>query len=615
MSTHDAATVADVAFDTPVPHPFSYAVPGGWLVAAGQRVWAPLKGAARIGIVVDVRASDPRRLKPLTAVVDDAPILAPAQLDLARWIAAQSLSTLGSTCAALLPPPDTTAAAPPPARGRVREVAPAFAARASIELLLGTGRERRLVEALAQEAALVLVADAEGAARWAKRLATRYGADDVVRVDAGLGDRDRLLAWRAIADGRARVAVGTRSALLVPLPAHATVALVDEHEAAHKPPGAPRMHTRDVVLERGRREDLRVVLTSATPSVEVWWRVSRGRIAVTAPAPGPWPAVSVADTRGILRREPLTPGLSRALRETLDAGRRALLVVSRASAALACEDCGTVMRCAQCGIALAYARAAAALACRLCGEPAPLPDVCPGCQGRRLTPFGWSAERVEHAVRRRFPRAAIARYDGEARGKRAEAQRAAAAVADVIVGTRGAVRLFGPGALGLAAFVSPDHQLRLPDFRAAESAFALMWAVTERVRADGAVIVQSQNPDHYGVAAVVKHDLDTFYRPELKFRAELGYPPFRRLAVLTVRGSAAVDAERLAETAGQALRQARQLTVYPPARGRRARTWRVVVKGGEGLPADVETAMREVRTASRSRGIIDVEVDPVEWQF
>src|SRR5262249_47528094 len=143
---------------------------------------------------------------------------------------------------------------------------------------------------------------------------------------------------------------------------------------------------------------------------------------------------------------------------------------------LACEDCGAVIRCDQCGIALATRRAAAVLSCRLCGATAPLPDVCASCHGRRLTPFGWSTERVEHAVRRRFPRATIARYDGEARGARADAQRAAAAQADVVVGTRGAVKLFGPSALGLAAFVSPDHQLRLPDFRAAERAFALTWA-------------------------------------------------------------------------------------------------------------------------------------------
>jgi primosomal protein N' (replication factor Y) len=608
--TIDRVTVADVAFDTPVRHPFSYLVPAGWSVAPGQRVAAPLKNARRVGIVVAVREDMARGLKPLLAVVDPAPILAPALLDLARWIAAESLSTLGSTCAALLPPPGakpggvqpSSSGAPPPPSAPPRP-----------ELLLGAGRERRVVEALTDRPALLLVPDIESAARWAKRLATGHGARAVVRVDSGVGDGERATAWRALALGSARVAVGTRSALLVPLPAGATVAVVDEHEAAHKPPGAPRMHTRDVVLERGRREGLRVLLTSATPSVETWWRASSGSITAAVPAPAPWPAVSVADTRGILRREPLTPDLSRALRETLAAGRRALLVVSRAVASLACEDCGEIVRCPTCAIALAYARAAATLACRLCGTAVPLPDTCPHCRGRRLTPFGWSAERVEQAVRRRFPRADIARYDGEARGKRAEAQRAAAADADVIVGTRGAVKLFGPAALGLAAFVSPDHQLRLPDFRAAERAFALMWAVTERVRADGVVIVQSQNPEHYGLAAVVAHDLDTFYRQELKFRAELGYPPFRRLAVITARGREPGQAERLAGAAAAALRGARQLTVYPPAAGRGARTWRVVVKGGDDLPAALETGLGELRTGARSRGIMSVEVDPVEW--
>jgi primosomal protein N' (replication factor Y) len=302
------------------------------------------------------------------------------------------------------------------------------------------------------------------------------------------------------------------------------------------------------------------------------------------------------------------------MRETLAAGRRVLLVVARVAASLGCEDCGAVLRCEPCGIALAYARAAAALSCRLCGTTLPLPDVCPGCQGRRLTPFGWSAERVEHAVRRRFARATIARYDGEARGKRAEAQRAAAATADVVIGTRGAMRLFGRGALGLAAFVSPDHQLRLPDFRAAERAFALMWAVTERVRPDGAVIVQSQNPEHYGVAAVVKHDLETFYDQELKFRAELGYPPFRRLAVVTARGRDADEAQRSATAVADALRASRALVVYPPARARAAQTWRVVVKGGDDLPAHLAAGLDALRTA-RTRGIMSVEVDPVEWQF
>ena len=608
-------TIADVAFDTPVPHAFSYVIPAGWTVVPGQRVRAPLRGAPRVGMVVGVRAEGSSDLKPLTSLVDDGAVLSPTQLDLVRWIAAQSLSSIGSACAALLPPAETQkGASRPPAERRPAIGMPGGAVRRP-ELLAGAGRERRVLETVRDACALVLTSDLEGASRWTRRLAAAHGASAVVRVDSGVDDGLRAQAWRALQDGRARLAVGTRSALLMPLPAGATVAVVDEHEAAHKPPGPPRMHSRDVMLERGRREALRVLLTSATPSVEVWWRASTGAIAAHAPASAPWPAVTVADTRGILRREPLTPDLSRALRETVGAGRRALLVVSRATAALACEDCGTMLRCEPCGIALAYARGAATLVCRLCGAGASVPDVCPSCRGRRLTPFGWSIERVEHAVRRRFPRVTIARYDGEARGKRAQAQRAAATSADVVVGTRGAVKLFGPGALGLAAFVSPDHQLRVADFRAAERAFALMWAAAERVRPEGSVIVQSQNPEHYGLAAVVKHDLDTFYRHELKFRAELGYPPFRRLAVVTVRARDGGTAEQLVGRVAAALQGARELTVYPPTPARAARTWRLVVKGPDHLPETVVDAVGDLRGGSPSRGIMNVEVDPVEWQL
>ncbi|MEK7701476.1 MAG: hypothetical protein AAB418_05665, partial [candidate division NC10 bacterium] len=197
---------------------------------------------------------------------------------------------------------------------------------------------------------------------------------------------------------------------------------------------------------------------------------------------------------------------------------------------------------------------------------------------------------------------------------RALAQRAAAAAADVVIGTRGALRLFGPAALGLAAFVSPDQFLRVPDFRAGERAFAFFWAAAERVGAGGRMIVQSQNPTHYAYDAVVRQDLAGFYRHELKFRAELGYPPFRRLAIVSARGGAGDEARRLADRVHAALSASPALTVYPPAPDRRNRVHRVVVKGGHDLPRLLEAALAEFRgPRPRSRGIMDVEVDPVEW--
>lgn len=608
--------IADVVFDAPVPHPFSYRVPPGWTVLPGQRVVAPLGGAARVGMIVALRDETNERLKLLLRLADPAPILSPAQLDLVHWIAAESLSSVGSTCAALLPPPmpgatDGSESGGARASGWRGERPPR-----SAELLVGAGRERRLLEriAAAPGPVLVLAADVETSARWGERLAT---LDRVVRLDSGVADADRHQAWADLASGAARLATGTRSAVLAPLGPGATLVLIDEHEAAHKPPGPPRLHSRAIVLERAKREGLGLVLTSPTPSVEVWSSALTGETTLAASPPGPWPAVAVTDTRGILRREPLTPILARSLRETLAAGHRALLLVSRLTSAMACDECGAVLRCEACAIALAYARASPALACRLCGRTIPLPETCPACRGRRLTPFGWGAERVEHAVRRRFPNAQVARYDPDAtRGARAAAQRAAAAAAAVVIGTRGALKLLGPASLGLVGFVTPDQLLRVPDFRAGERTFALLWAAAERLRPDGTLVIQTQHPTHYAFDAVARQDLALFYKPELEFREELGYPPFRRLAIVTVRAGSPTDTERVTEGVARAIREEPQTTVYPPSTERQQRGRRIVVKGPAELPRLLDAVLAPWRARrGRGRGIIDVEVDPVEWPF
>ena len=631
-------TVADVAFDLPLPHPFSYRVPDDCTITVGQRVLAPLGRAQRTGVVVGLRESeDDARLKSLLSAVDEGPVLDAAGVDLARWIAAQSLSSPGGTLAALLPPvvavsereagakrgwPVVSERGDGAKRGwpdrdsfRLRTTSAVTAGGATTytpELLVGAGRETRLLERIGGGPALVVVPDVEAAARWAQRLAKR---GPVVRLDSGANDEERAAAWAALRGGTAALAVGTRSALLAPLPTGATLALVDEHEAMHKPPGPPRLHSRDIVLERAKRERLRVVLTSATPSVELWWRADSGRAELRHAEPGPWPVTQIADTRGILRREPLTPTLARAARETLAAGRRVLLVISRLASALACDECGEILRCPECKIALTYARAARTLACRVCGRVSPAPETCPSCRGRRLSPFGWGAERVEHAVRRRFPDARVARYDPDAtRGARAETQRKAAADAHVVIGTRGALRLFGRGALGLAGFVAPDQLLRLPDFRAGERLFGLLWAAAERVAPGGALVLQTQSPEHYVLDAAVRQDLSAFYRHELKFRGELGYPPFRRLAIVTITAKAPADLRRLTDDVAAALAKERELTMYPPAADRRDRLRRIVVKGRDDLATRLTAVLAEFhRPRPKSRGVVMVEMDPVEW--
>ena len=612
--------IADVVFDLPLRRPLTYAVPAELRLAPGQRVSAPLQGRPRVGMVVSLREGEAKGLAVIQSAVEPAPVVSAAMLELGLWAAAEGLSAAGSTLGALTPPP--------PRRGAAEAVAappePAAAAAEPPWLWTDTQRADRLTEEAARAPGpmLVVAPDIEAAARWAERL----GA---ARLDSGAPESARRAAWFGAMRGRPRVVVGTRSALLLPLPSPATVALVDEQDAAHKPPGAPRLHSRDVLLERARRDGSRLILLAGAPSAETWhavqqravdWRAAAegeasgyvmGSRAERGGPVGSWPEIIAADTRGILPNHPLTLPLTRALEEAARAGTRVALVVSREAAALGCDECGEVIRCPDCGVALGASRTDAALACRLCGRTSPQPGACPRCGGHRLSPFGWSPERVMTALRKRFPRLTAVRASARDTGGGARWGRA-----QVLVGGPGVLRGLAPGSLSAIGFVALDGLLRVPDFRAGERAFQSLWAGAEAVGPKGRVIVQTLHPDHHAVAAVRTRRRETFYEPELGFRAELGYPPFRRLCLIGVRGRSAEDARALLDECRAALRGIAGLTLYAPTPrgaglGRRP-WWRMLVKGPEALPRLLDEPLRSLlERRRRAAGIIDVEIDPV----
>jgi primosomal protein N' (replication factor Y) len=583
--------IADVVFDIPLDHPFSYLVPAGLAVSRGQRVAAPLQGRSRVGVVVALREGEAAGLKPLQRAVEPHPVLSEAALELTRWAANESLSSWGSTLLSLLPPPPRPGAAEtvsPPAP------LPAGAAHPP-ELWTDHRREATLAECLEREpgAALVVTPDREAAARWARRL-------DAARLDSGVGEAERRRAWFAASRGRSRVVVGTRSALLAPLPPPATLALIDEHDPAHKPPGAPRLHSRDLLVQRAALDGSRLLLLSATPSVETWWRAQSKRIVRPEAAPAPWPTVITADTRGILRNHPLTLPLTRGIEESARQGRRVALIVSRRAAALACDDCGAILRCPDCGVARALSRDRRELRCPLCARADAPPDHCPGCGGHRLSPFGWDAERVQTSVVRRFPRLTVSRENREAQ---------------VVIGTPALLRALPARSLGCVGVIALDALLRVPDFRAGERTWQLLWAAAEAVAPGGRLVVQTLHPEHYAVRSAQEQDRDIFYREELRFRAELGYPPFRRLCEISARAREDTKARALATDCATALRGVAGLTVYPPASaspaGARAGRWRFVVKGPAELPQILAPVLAPLLGRRRgSAGMVEVEMDP-----
>ena len=587
--------IADVVFDLPLDHPFSYLAPDSLEVKPGQRVRAPLGGrATRVGVVVALRQGDEAGLRPIQHVVDTAPIVSAAGLALGRWVADESLSSWGSTLLALLPPPSRARRAEPvaPAPEPAQPVSPRRP-----ELWTSADRDERLGAMLASEseAALVIAPDTASAARWARRL-------DAARLDSGAGEAERREAWFAAARGRARVVVGTRGALLAPLPPPATLVLLEEQDPAHKPPGPPRLHSRDILVRRAALDGSRLVFLSGAPSVESWARADRGAFTRVPDSDSPWPEIITADTRGILRNHPLTLPLTRAIEDMSRRGRGVALVVGRATGVLGCNDCGALLRCPDCAVALQVRRDRRALVCRLCARVEPLPDRCPACGGRRLGPFGWDTERVEASVRRRFPRLTVSRADPGAQ---------------VVIGTPALLRGGSPGRWGAVGFVWLDGFLRVPDFRASEGVFQLLWAAAEAVGGSGRVIAQTLHPDHYALAAVRDRAREAFYEQELGFRAELGYPPYKRLCHVSARGKTAVTARALLDEAAVALAGIAGLIIYPPAAlgapgAATAARWRFVIKGPAELPRLVGSALRPfLARGRRSGGVVEIEMDPV----
>src|SRR5262252_4233277 len=383
----------------------------------------------------------------------------------------------------------------------------------------------------------------------------------------------------------------------------ATLVLLDEQEAAHKPPGPPRLHSRDILRRRAELEGSRFLMLAGAPSVESWQDTEDGGVRrVDDHTVGAWPDVMAADTRGILRNHPLTLPLTRAIESMSRAGRSVLLVVSRSTGALGCNDCGAVLRCPDCGVALSLRRDRRSLACRLCARGEPLPERCPECGGHKLAPFGWDPERVEASVRRRFPRLRVSRTDREAQ---------------VVIGTPALLRAPRGRPWGAVGFIWLDGLLRAPDFRAGERVFLLQWAAAERIGAGGRLVVQTLHPEHYALGAVRSQDRWAFYRPELQFRSELGYPPFRRLCQISARGKTAAGARALLDEVAGALRGLPELTVYPAmalgaATAAAATRMRFVVKGTEDLPRRIGAPLRPfLERGRRAHGMLEIEMDPV----
>ncbi len=513
-----------------------------------------------------------------------------------------------------------------------------------IEGVTGSGKTLVYLELLRRvvdpgAGAIVLVPEIALTPQTVARVRGAFG-DQVAVLHSALSDGERADAWHALRTGRRRVAVGARSAVFAPVQNLAAIVVDEEHEPSYKQGAAPRYHARDVAAVRARLEGARLILGSATPSLETLHRVAAGTVRRYALprriGDRPLPPVQLVDLRSAVRSPdagavPWSESLDTAVREALERREQVILLLNRRgfAAFLQCPACGHVPECPRCAIALTLHATPPALRCHYCSHEAPVPALCERCGRSTQRRRGLGTEQLEHFVGLRYPAARIARMDLDTTstkwGHHRILERVGRREVDILVGTQMIAKGLDFPGVTVVGVVDADTSLHFPDFRSAERTFQLVAQVAGRAGrgpAGGRVVVQTRAPEHPALRAAAAHDVAAFSAAELPLRAppHPAYPPqvglVRFVALGRQERSAAARATRLAQwlRRANAERLGEALTVLGPAACPIPRLhgrwrWHVLVKAGE--PRALGRLMRAWRAQGRGAAAIVADRDPV----
>ena len=423
----------------------------------------------------------------------------------------------------------------------------------------GSGKTEVYIRAIRQamasgRGAIILVPEISLTPQMVDWFRRRFGGDAAVlhsRLSAG----ERFDEWRRIRSGEAKVVIGARSAVFAPLEKIGIIIVDEEHESSYISDKRPRCDAREVARWRAERQGGVLLLGSATPSIATYMRAMPGvkpvnrleLIEMNERVKGrALPQVEIVDMRQELvkgNKSIFSAALMGAMQACLDEGHQVILFINRRgySTFVSCRACGYVERCNQCDVSMTYHQSDGMLHCHYCGDMRLPPKVCPSCGSRFIKYFGTGTQKVEEEVNRLFPQAKTLRMDVDTTGVKDAHETILGAFrrgeAQVLVGTQMIAKGLDFPNVTLVGVVAADLSLHVPDYRSVERTFQLITQVAGRAgRAEypGKVILQTYDPEHYGIELAARQDYRAFYMKESTMRRRGLYPPFTVLARLLV---------------------------------------------------------------------------------
>ncbi|NID11698.1 primosomal protein N' [Fibrella aestuarina] len=367
-------------------------------------------------------------------------------------------------------------------------------------------------------------------------------------------DNERVEVWKGVVSGQFQFVIGVRSAVFLPFDNLGLIIVDEEHETSYKQHDpAPRYHARDVAMMLAHWQQAKVLLGSATPSIETYYQAKQGRYGLVELfqryGDANLPFISLINTKQERKQKTMknefSSALFNALADNLERGEQSILFQNRRgySPYLQCEDCEWTSQCLNCAVSLTYHQRAAELRCHYCGHKEDVPKVCPTCGSTKVKTVGYGTEKLEDQLQILFPSARIQRMDLDTtRAKNAYQQIISefeGGNVDILVGTQMITKGLDFDNVSLVGIFDADRIIRWPEFRATERAFQMMTQVSGRAgrRADrqGRVLIQTSDPSQVVLQKIIDNDYLGLYDEEIVERRDFNYPPFSRLIKLTVR--------------------------------------------------------------------------------
>ena len=377
--------------------------------------------------------------------------------------------------------------------------------------------------------------------------------DKVAILHSELTPAEKYDEYRKIASGECKIVVGARSAIFAPLSNIGLIILDEEHVESYKQDTPPFYHAKEVAIIRAEMDHAKVLLGSATPSLESRARAGKGVYHLLRldkrindqPLPKTT-IINMSDYHNIDKESYIfSLRLRNAIQKTLDNFNQVILLINKRgfASSVTCRSCGYIFKCPTCEIPLTYHRSDLMLKCHHCNYVEPSVDNCPICGSKYLMRSGFGTERIEEEIHRLFPEARTLRLDSDSAKVRTKVPSIVEAFrrkeADILVGTQMIAKGHDFPDVTLVGIVSADVGLSLPSYRSAERVFQLITqAVGRSGRSDkkGEAIIQTYSPSHYAITMAARQDYELFYRKEMEMRKAQGYPPYTYLASVTVSG-------------------------------------------------------------------------------